>query len=165
MTALWSPEQQAWLKALGHRVLVLAGDEPVMDAPARDSVGDARPDARVANDDAHHVVRARGADTGTPAVERARPRPSLPPAESGAASRRDVPGEVASAGPPRSTASRAPDDALERAVLRVTGQRTRSEARAVLQRLEVDVHALRGNPAAKRALWLKLRPLQPRFRP
>ena len=51
------------------------------------------------------------------------------------------------------------------AVLRVTGQRTRSEARAVLQRLEVDVHALRGNPAAKRALWLKLRPLQPRFRP
>ncbi|WP_052107971.1 hypothetical protein [Aerolutibacter daejeonensis] len=72
---------------------------------------------------------------------------------------------VATPSPPRTAPSRAPDDALERALLRATGQRTRSEARAVLERLGMDLQALRGNPAAKRALWLKLRPLRPRFRP
>jgi hypothetical protein len=93
-------------------------------------------------------------------------RPRLPQAhaEGEATSRREAPAEVATPGPPRTAPSRAPDDALERALLRATGQRTRSEARAVLSRLGVDLPALRGNPAAKRALWLKLRPLQPRFR-
>jgi hypothetical protein len=88
----------------------------------------------------------------------------MAPAGGEAKSRRDAPAEVATPGPPRIAPSRVPDDALERALLRATGQRTRSEARAVLERLAVDVPALRGNPAAKRALWLKLRPLRPRFR-
>lgn len=165
MTSLWSPEQQAWLKALGHRVFVLAGDEPGPDALASGHAGDARPASLPDGEAAPPVALGRGADAGAHTAERVRPRPPVAPVESGAGMRRSIPAGIAPAAPPRTPPSRVPEDALERALLRVTGQRTRSEARAVLERLEVDVQALRANPAAKRALWLKLRPLQPRFRP
>lgn len=165
MTPMWSPEQQAWLKALGHRVFVLAGDEPVADALAKESMGEARPDTQPPRDDARALDRRRRPDAPTPADERISARPPTVPAESDAGSRRAVPVEVASVVPLRTAPSRAPDDALERALLRATRQRTRSEARAVLERLGVELQSVRGNPAAKRELWLKLRPLLPRFRP
>jgi hypothetical protein len=162
---LWSAEQQAWLKALGHRVFVLAGDEPVADAFAMEPRSDARPDVRPPHDDVRRLDRPRGLDIPTPAAERIHARPPAAPAENDAGLRRGVAVEIAPAASPRTAPSRAPDDALERALLRATGQRTRSEARALLERLGVDVQALRGNPAAKRTLWLKLRPLRPRLRP
>lgn len=165
MTALWSPEQQAWLKALGHRVFVLAGDASGTDAPLGESLGDARPAVLSPRDGGHQGVRERGFAAAAPSADKARPRPPMPPAEVEAKSRRDAPANVAIPSPPRTALSRGPDDALERALLRATGQRTRSEARAVLERLGVDMSALRGNPTAKRALWLKLRPLRPRLRP
>lgn len=165
MIPLWSPEQQAWLKALGHRVFVLAGDELVADAFAMEPKGDARPDVRPPHDDVRSLDRPRGLDTPTPAAQRIHARPPAAPAESDAGLRRGGPLEIAPVAPPHTSPARAPDDALERALLRATGQRTRSEARALLERLGVDVQAVRGNPAAKRALWLKLRPLRPRLRP
>lgn len=164
MTALWSAEQQAWLKALGHRVFVLAGDEPGADALVGESLGGARAAVLPPRDDGRQVVREHGLDVRAPTPDKVRARPPLETAGGGAESRRGLPAGVATASPPPAVPSRAPDDALERALLRATGQRTRSEARAVLSRLGVDLPALRGNPAAKRALWLKLRPLQPRFR-
>lgn len=163
MTALWSAEQQAWLKALGHRVFVLAGDESGADARDGEPFADAPQASLPSRDEAGRSVRERGL-APAPAADNVRPRLPQAHAEGEATSRREAPAEVATPGPPRTAPSRAPDDALERALLRATGQRTRSEARAVLSRLGVDLPALRGNPAAKRALWLKLRPLQPRFR-
>lgn len=164
MSGLWSAEQQAWLAALGHRVLVLAGDEtvtPLVEADVPGARAEARPQAPV------REAPARPGSVVPPAPAAAR-SPSY--AEAGA-ERRPAPPRVPLdvGGPPspssRTPSPRPPDDALERALLRVTGQRTRSQARAVLERLGVDVEALRGNPAAKRALWRRLRPLQPRFRP
>lgn len=163
MSGLWSAEQQAWLAALGHRVLVLAGDEaaaPLAEADVPGAMAEARPPATV------REAPARPGPIVPPAPPAARP-PSY--TEAGAERRPAPPRVPLDAGGPASPPSRTPsprppDDALERALLRVTGQRTRSQARAVLERLGVDVEALRGNPAAKRALWRRLRPLQPRFR-
>lgn len=162
MNPLWSPEQQAWLKALGHRVLVLAGDESGTDALVGESIGDARPAVLPSRGEGHQGVPEGALDA---AADRPRPPPPVAPAEGEAKSRRGAPVDVAAPSPPRPVPSRVPNDALERALLRATGQRTRSEARAVLQRLGVDMSALRGNPAAKRTLWLKMRPLRPRLRP
>ena len=167
MSGLWTLEQQAWLMALGHRVLVLAGDEAATLlaedlVPGR--VGEPMPSA--GRGATARSEPGRGLDTAIPSaatVNRMQPegasarRPTPPRAP------REVDDPIAPSR--RAAGPRAPDDALERALLRVTGQRTRSEARAVLERLGVDVQALRGNPAAKRALWRQLRPLQPRFRP
>lgn len=167
MSVPWSPEQQAWLKALGHRVLVLAGDDASADPLAADPVGESRVAAPVPSATGFGGQPMRGADgSGGMAAGR------FPAAD--VRERRASPGRTAAdtpdtginpPAPPRPTPTRAPDDALERALLRATGQRTRSEARAVLQRLGVDAQALRGDAQAKRALWRQLRPLQPRFRP
>lgn len=165
MTALWSAEQQAWLKALGHRVFMLAGDEPGADALVGESLADARAAVLPPRDDGRQVVREHRLEASAPAPDKVRARPPLEPADGRAESRRGLPAGVATASPQPAAPSRVPDDALERALLRATGQRTRSEARAVLERLGMDLQTLRGNPAAKRALWLKLRPLRPRFRP
>lgn len=162
MSGLWSAEQQAWLAALGHRVLVLAGDDavaPFAEAPMPGHGAESGPSTLAAarGTAAMPGFNASPSPPAAPGREHAeatpRRRPALPRA----------PLETASASP-RPATPRAPDDALERALLRVTGQRTRSEARAVLERLGVDIQSLRGNPAAKRALWRQLRPLQPRFR-
>jgi hypothetical protein len=48
-------------------------------------------------------------------------------------------------------------DRLYRALLRATGRRTAGEGTAVLQALGVDTETLRGDVAAKRALWARLR--------
>lgn len=52
-----------------------------------------------------------------------------------------------------------PEDGLQRALLRATGL-TAAEAGRVLQSLNVDAAALRGDPAAKRLLWSRLRRLR-----
>ena len=163
MNMLWSSEQQAWLKALGCRVLVLAGDEPA--AFGDETLGDAHVAAPVpaspAPREAHRPVDVAGRTPAAPPTQPDRRSPAT-------ISDDGVPPRVAAqdetTGAAASAPSRAPGDTLERALFRATGQRTRSEARAVLQRLDVEVQALRGDPAAKRALWLRLRPLQPRFR-
>ena len=49
-----------------------------------------------------------------------------------------------------------PDDGLQRALLRATGLPA-VEAGKLLQSLNVDAAALRGDPAAKRVLWSRLR--------
>ena len=49
---------------------------------------------------------------------------------------------------------------LYRALLRASGQRTTRAAEALLAQLDVDLPALRGDPAAKRALWPRLRALR-----
>lgn len=164
MSGLWSVEQQAWLKALGHRVLVLAGDEAA--APLAEAGVPAHMDEPMGSSAARGAPTRPGNDATSPPANAAhRARAEDMPQRRPAPPRAPLEADDSVAPSPRRASPRAPDDALERAVLRVTGQRTRSEARAVLERLGVDLAALRGNPAAKRALWRQLRPFQPRFRP
>lgn len=62
--------------------------------------------------------------------------------------------------PPSSPiAPRPTDDKLHRALLRATGQHG-AGAEQVLRGLAVDPAGLRGDPAAKRALWQRLRSLR-----
>lgn len=168
MSVPWSPEQQAWLKALGHRVLVLAGEDAVADPLAADPLGESRVAAPARSPTAGEGPPMRGSDapgvmatTGRSQVADAPERPT--PSHRMVSDASDT--GINPIAAPRQAPARAPDDALERALLRATGQRTRSEARAVLQRLGVDAQALRGDAEAKRALWRRLRPLRPRFRP
>lgn len=164
MSGLWSAEQQAWLAALGHRVLVLAGDASAVPF-AEDQVP-----ARVAGPMPSAAGRGATAKPGpdiltSPKTGANRTRAEDEPGHRPVPPRARLDADNPAAPSPRAASPRAPDDVLERALLRATGQRTRSEARAVLERLHVEVQALRGNPVAKRALWRQLRPLQPRFRP
>ena len=98
MNAPWSPQQRQWLQALGHDVLVLAGDE----APPQVA----------------ETVAAAG-------------RPAAAPAHPAAGS------------------------ALQRALLRAAGRREPGELAWL-----PDPATLRGNAAAKRALWPRLRALR-----
>lgn len=69
-----------------------------------------------------------------------------------------MPDEPVRAAPAPASAVGAPSniDALFRALLRATGQRA-AEAEQVLRPLAIELAALRGNPAGKRALWPRLR--------
>lgn len=159
MSTLWSVEQQAWLKALGHRVMVLAGDEAL---DSQFGIGEGAADTHGVSARDTTPLRVPGAVATKSSPERRVSASELaagkaqPPRMSAAVER-----PVETRRPPAPTV---PGDALERALLSATGQRTRSEARAVLQRLGVDAAALRGDAAGKRALWQQLRPLRPRFR-
>jgi hypothetical protein len=153
MSLPWTRQQREWLHALGHPVLALAGrsadPEPdELGAGLETGVetglepGTATPAARTG------VVEPR-------ALQSVPPRDPDPPMASG---QRAPP---ASAQEPRVArdrpAGRGLADRLYRALLRATGRRTAGEGTAVLQALEVDIETLRGDAAAKRALWTRLR--------
>lgn len=137
MSLLWSAQQREWLQALGHPVLVLAGADDSAPPQVPDPVG--QPPASP-------------------------PQPSSPPPRP---ARRIAPVVEAPAvtDAPAPSAPAAADRRLHRALLRATGQRTTRAAEQALAGLDVDLAALRGDPAAKRALWPRLRALHDRRRP
>lgn len=103
MNAPWNAQQREWLQALGHDVLVLAGN------------------------------------------------PAAPESATTASS------TVSDAGSARASAANQPADIpLMRAVLKAAGRREVGELAAWLP----DPASLRGNAAAKRALWPRLRALR-----
>lgn len=89
-------------------------------------------------------------------VSAALPEPQLPPEPARPATARVAP-VAREVRPPVPT--RPPEDRLQRALLRATGLPA-AEAGRALQTLGVDAVALRGDPAAKRALWSRLRRLR-----
>lgn len=131
MSVLWSEQQRQWLQAMGHRVLVLAGDE--MPAAAAEPAVTAEP--------AHAAVPPapqRTAHPVTPAIARSVESPAEQPLPSLAVG----------------------DRRLHRALLQATGQRTVRAAEAMLRNLQADPAALRDDAAGKRALWTRLRALR-----
>jgi len=133
MTELWSAQQHSWLAALGHEVLVLGALPETAAVPL--------PAPRV----------SQRASPG--------PRPSQSPVR---ASR--PPGEVLSGETiearttPRQT-TRMPDR-LHFALIRASGCNPNAPGSAqLIAQWPTAVH-LRGNPAAKRALWPQLRALR-----
>lgn len=156
MSLPWSAEQREWLRALGHPVLMLANDVSAEEL-ATDDIGvsdtdeavSSRPRGREAVD--RHGVARTGTgrawidQTGIDAA-------SIDPA--------GVDERETDESRPRQPPAGAAIRGLHRALLRATGQRTTRAAEAALARLGVDTVALRGDSAAKRALWTRLRALR-----
>lgn len=134
---LWSAEQQGWLRALGHAVY-LPADWPT-EAGAPQQAADKRPAPMedVAPPPAPRPVRGRA--PASDAID------SAPPP-------RPVPA-------PRAPGSRLPDR-LHFALIRASGCNPNAPGAAELFAQWPSSSELRGNPAAKRALWPTLRRLR-----
>jgi len=129
---LWSAEQQGWLSALGHTVYLPADWPTEAGAPAP-------------------VVEA-----AQERIERDVPAPTpraRPPARE--AAERPAPARTA----PRAPGARLPDR-LHFALIRASGCNPNAPGAAELFAQWPSSAELRGNPAAKRALWPTLRRLR-----
>ena len=131
---LWSAEQQGWLRALGHAVYLPADWPTEAGAPA---VADA-PVAR---------------------TETVEPVPAAPRARPPARETSERPSPVRQAPPPRTGGARLPDR-LHFALIRASGCNPSAPGAAELFAQWPSSTDLRGNPAAKRALWPTLRRLR-----
>ncbi|RNF84332.1 hypothetical protein [Montanilutibacter psychrotolerans] len=169
MSSPWSAQQREWLHALGHPVMVLAGAHaaasddddaeaaralPLEGVRLRESGADRDPQGDAPGGSAMQ----RGSDRIAPSVvDRAVPSPRRPPATLEADGERPTGRRVPEFGAPPGDA----DPRLHRALLRATGQATTRAAEKVLLELGVDAASLRGDAAAKRALWPRLRRQRP----
>ncbi|MDR0183610.1 alanine acetyltransferase [Lysobacter arvi] len=135
MSELWTAEQREWLEAMGHTVWSIA--------PADALAAERQPDG----------FHARG-DDDAPAPSG--PRNAMREAAALLA-RDDRPSRPAPTRPAATPASlRGQGDRLLHAVLRAAGGADETRVMALVG----DVAALRGNAAAKRALWPRLRALR-----
>lgn len=138
MSGLWDAQQREWLQAMGYSVLVLAGDEgAAAEAEAEPARG-----GREANARSEAGVRGEGMRG-----ERARPDAAADRNPRGDAGRR-----------PASTPS-ARNDGGESALLRNLLRAARRQPGDAEVLALFDPAALRA-PAAKRALWPRLRALR-----
>lgn len=150
---LWSPAQQSWLQAMGYTVFVDGQiDDVPAPAPIELSVVAAAPAPRDA---------APAAEVGqAPPLAAAPPRRTAPTRVDAPADAAGPVRERAPAG--RRTAVRMPDR-LQIALLRASGcNPSEPETQALMAGWNLE--ELRGNAAAKRALWPQLRALRKRGR-
>ncbi len=146
---LWSVEQVGWLQALGHTLYVGADAAPVAELSPLDE-----PSASALSSVATQVLSQSPADSLVPAVSQERRR--APSSDALSEPARVVP----SAGVARVGGRRMPDR-LQIALLRASGLNPNDSAtQALMATWPLD--QLRGNPAAKRALWPQLRVLRKR---
>ncbi|MBB3760165.1 alanine acetyltransferase [Xanthomonas arboricola] len=147
---MWSDLQVSYLQALGHTVYL---DRDAVDAAAPDETSEHAPAAAAPS-----------------RVERA---PSMPPPAAPPVVRRSAPAAPADAPPAVTTApSAAPQrrsrvgmpDRLQMALLRASGCNPGDPNTQALM-ASWPLAELRGNPAAKRALWPQLRALRRRRDP
>jgi hypothetical protein len=136
---LWTGEQHGWLQALGHTVWV-PGSLPVAEA--------AVPPARAP--EARQPRPAAPPRESAPPVTR-RPAPPAPVEPSVQAPRR--------AAPPRQSGARL-HDTLHFELIRASGLNPNAPEAAAIIASWPAAAELRGNPAAKRALWPVLRALR-----
>jgi hypothetical protein len=135
---LWTGEQHAWLQALGHTVWV-PGSLPVAEQSA--------PQPRTQEPRPARAMAPREAPT--PVTRR--PAPPAPSVQEDAPQR--------SPAPPRRAGSRL-HDTLRFELIRASGLNPNAPESAAIIAGWPDTAALRGNPAAKRALWPALRALR-----
>jgi hypothetical protein len=169
---LWDPLQREWLQAMGHTLLVVAPDGSAASPPdhPRDAA-EATP-APGRHEAAVDVSGAVGAPphAGTPGgpVPPSRPLPSSAPSAApavaatpaAARSRTDPAAKLAALEAARRAGAVVKfTGPLAEALQRVIGQSPTAATR-VLRELSVDPTALRDDPAAKRALWARLRALR-----
>lgn len=149
MSGLWSAQQREWLQAMGHTVMSLAGSEPPAQAPIANAVS---------------ADAARGAEPPARAPQATRER-----AESGSAGFEHAASERATS--ERTASERATSERAAPAPRAIPGDDTPALLRNLLRAARraagdaqvlalFDASALRGNAAAKRALWPQLRKLR-----
>lgn len=154
---LWSPAQQSWLQAMGYTVFVDGQIEDVAVAPIELSVAASAPPADRAAAPATPAVAA-----DTPARSAVPPRRSAPTSIEAPVAAGAVPAAPRERSPGRRPAVRMPDR-LQIALLRASGcNPAEPETQALMASWKLD--ELRGNAAAKRALWPHLRALRKRGR-
>ncbi|MFT4197785.1 MAG: alanine acetyltransferase [Pseudoxanthomonas sp.] len=146
--ALWTREQHAWLAALGHAVLV-PGSAAELAAPADEAEAAARPEPAVPASAAKPAMSPRPPRSGDhsqhPAPARIRQAPPSPaPADARALRGRLLP------------------DALQLALIRASGCDPHAPGMAEEIAAWPSSAQLRLDPAAKRALWPRLRALRKR---
>jgi hypothetical protein len=173
--SLWDAAQREWLQAMGYSLMVLAGDEAVeAAAPAsRAGAGDAVPGlggedvvvgtgTRQPVDTAPGSRAARSARPVPPAPELVQAGPSpvdVTATEPPPRPRTDAAAKAAALEAARAGAAGRHEGPLWDALVSATGQPPALAART-LRGLGVDLAALRADPAAKRALWPRLRRLR-----
>lgn len=203
--SLWTAQQHEWLRALGHPVLLLAGDpscaaggdavavEPARERPQLDGRGSGATvsvkhagvrsaraatrgeQPRIATPGQHRTAEEAGSApvSHDPATQPpGRPRPLPPPAEPGSPApartrpRSDAAAKAAALREARLAARPdvPRDDPLYQAVARATGLEA-SAAERVLAKMNIDWARLGADPAAKRALWVRLRRLRRERKP
>lgn len=163
---LWTPAQQSWLQAMGYTVFVDGSVEAAPEASraeprftaSRAGPGPTGDDLSVVEPGA---ARLDEADAGQGPGATRRDRPAPPP-------RREAPAaEDPAANTPQRTGSRRPavrmPPPLQIALLRASGCNPNDpDTQALMASWNLD--QLRGNAAAKRALWPQLRALRKRSR-
>jgi hypothetical protein len=159
---LWSPAQQSWLQAMGYTVFVDGQIDEVAPVPITLSVA-----AHAAPAERTVAPPAPASATATPAQAAPPPRRTAPtsidaPAAAGGSSATQAPAATRERSTGRRPAVRMPDR-LQIALLRASGcNPAEPETQALMAGWNLD--DLRGNAAAKRALWPQLRALRKRGR-
>lgn len=182
--SLWTVQQHEWLQALGHPVLLLAGDPSLAAVPSRstEAAASAASPAASAPESREDATPVRVETPTLPArpgdVDKRASARSTPPAnpvgspdphagDTGAAApRTDAAGKKAAleaARGARRAARPAPvlptDDPLVQAITRASG--LDAEAFVVAARTwQVDLAGLRAQPSLKRALWKQMRDMR-----
>jgi hypothetical protein len=140
VSELWSSQQHEWLAALGHTLYVQGSAQ----APVTRALEPVAPSREPAS---------RGFASQEPASPAQAPARRAPKPESAEI-------RVRGAEPaPHRAASRLPDK-LHFALIRASGCNPNAEDAAAIIGQWPPSHELRGNPAAKRALWPQLRALR-----
>lgn len=143
-TPVWSPQQQAWLQAMGYAVYLEGG---ALDAPLPQP--QPQPQTRAAAPAAFEAAPAAAHTRAAPPVRREAP-PRLPP---------EAPATAPQARPASRRGGVRLPDRLQIALLRASGCNPNDpQTRALMDSWPLD--ELRANPAAKRALWPQLRELR-----
>jgi len=131
VSELWSSQQHEWLTALGHTLYVQGTAQAPMPMPM---------------------------PMPEPVAPRRQPAPPAQAPTRRASMPEPAPRRVAEPAPHRA-ASRLPDK-LHFALIRASGCNPNAEEAAAIIAQWPPSHELRGNPAAKRALWPRLRALR-----
>lgn len=143
MSELWSSQQHEWLTALGHTLYV----QGTAEAPVARALEPIAPRREPASRElASRELASREPASSAQAPARRAPKPE------------PVAIRVAEPAPNRA-ASRLPDK-LHFALIRASGCNPNAEDAAAIIAQWPPSHELRGNPAAKRALWPQLRALR-----
>lgn len=162
LPVLWSPAQQAWLQAMGYTVYHDGQLAAELDAALQLSVAEAAAEMPAAVEPAPAPKREPRVPASAPRDEHAAP-PARGPVPVAAPDTLPAAARPLPTGNAREPVVRLPDR-LQIALLRASGCNPNDPATQALME-SWPLQQLRQDPAAKRALWPKLRALRKRGAP
>ncbi len=164
--SLWTVQQHEWLRALGHPVLLLAGDPALAATPPVAVVPEPPRPQPAAGPDVRGEPLAPRRGPLAASVPAIRPHvvdtvadpiaSELPKADAAAKKAALAAARGARRGPVPTPLPLPDDDPLVQAILRASGLDADAFATAA-RRWHVDLARLRAQPLSKRTLWLQIR--------